>query len=115
MLKYHRDAGDRLGDTLSADANLAGVVRQQAINATQERGLAAPRRPHDCDDLALAYVKVDVSEYFERAVAFCQSADPNAWFSFTARGRSSSNSGHRRCLIGHSAACFAGFALILAQ
>jgi hypothetical protein len=80
-------------------------VRQQAVNATQERGLAAPRRADDREYLALAHVKVDIAEDFKRAVALCQTADANAWFGFTVlRGRSSSDSGHRRCLVGHSAA-----------
>ena len=41
MLEHHRNTGDRLGDALVADADLTGIVRQKAVDATQERGLAA--------------------------------------------------------------------------
>ena len=68
MLKHHRDTGDWLGDTLGANPYLAGVVRQQTVDATQQRGLAAAGRTNNCNDFALPDIEVDVSEHFERAV-----------------------------------------------
>src|SRR5262245_11216424 len=116
MLEYHRDARDRLGHPLGADTDLARVVRQQAVDAAQKRGLAATRGTDDCDDLAFSHVKVDVAEHFERAVAFSQIPDTNAWLLFGAlHGWGRPDGGLRRCLTGHSAACFVGLALILAQ
>jgi hypothetical protein len=68
MLKYHRDTGDWLSDTLGANPDLAGVVRQQTVDATQQRGLAAAGWTDNCNDFALADIEVDVAEHFKRAV-----------------------------------------------
>ena len=78
MLEHHGDAGDRLGDALAADPDLAGIVRHQAVDAAQQRGLAAAGRADDGDDLALADVEVDVAEDFERAVVLAQAAHADA-------------------------------------
>ncbi len=72
MLEHHGDAGDRLFDPLVADEDLAGIVRQQPVDAAQQRGLAAAGRADDRDDLAFAHVEVDVAEHFQR----CRSAWP---------------------------------------
>ena len=82
VLEHHGDAGDRLGHAFVADPDLAGIVRQQAVDAAQQRGLAAARRPDDCDDLALTDVEIDVAEDFERAVVLAQAADADAWLAF---------------------------------
>ena len=75
MLEHHGDAGDRLFDALVADPDFAGIVRQQAVDATQQRGLAAAGRPDDGDDFTLGDVEIDVAEYFERAVTLGQPLD----------------------------------------
>ena len=82
MLEHHGDAGNRFGYTLGTNPDLAGVVRQQAVDAAQERGLAAARRSDDRDDLALTDVKIDVAEYFERTVVLAQAADADARLAF---------------------------------
>ena len=68
MLEHHRDTGDWLGDALGANPDLAGIVRQQAVDAAQQRGLAAAGWADNGNDLALADIEVDVAEHFERAV-----------------------------------------------
>ena len=78
MLEHHGDAGDRLGHPLLADQHLAGVERQQPVDAAQQRRLAAAGRPDDGDDLALTDVEVDVAEHFERAVALAEALDADA-------------------------------------
>ena len=78
MLEHHGDAGDRLGHALLADQHLAGVERQQAVDAAQKRCLAAAGRADDGDDLAFADVEVDVAENFERAVALAETVDADA-------------------------------------
>ena len=88
MLEHHGDAGDRLGHALVADPDFAGIVRQQAVDAAQQRGLAAAGRADNRDDLALADVEVDVAEYFERAVVLAESADADARFAFARACRS---------------------------
>ena len=45
-----------------ADADVAGIDRQQAVDAAQQRGLAAAGRADDRDDFALADIEVDVAE-----------------------------------------------------
>ena len=84
VLEHHGDAGDRLGHAFGADPDLAGIVRQQAVDAPQERGLAAAGRSDDRDDLALTDVEIDVAEDFERAVVLAQAADADAWLAFRA-------------------------------
>src|SRR5262249_31334015 len=116
MLEDHCHTGDRLRDALIADADFAGIVRQKPVDAAQEGGLATARRADDCNDLALTDVEVDIAKDLERAVALAQTADADAWFTFgDLRSRGGSDGGRRHCLTGHSAACFSGLALILAQ
>ena len=112
MLEHHGDAGDRLFDALISDPDLAGIVRQQPINATEQRGLAAAGRADDGDDLALGHLEVDVAEDFERAVALGQSFDADARFgSASCRAER----GYSGLLLCHSAASDDGLGLILAQ
>src|SRR5690242_17919184 len=110
MLKDHGDACDRLGDTFLPNPDLAGIVRQQPVDATKQRGLAAAGRTYDRDDLAFADVKVDTAENFERTVVLAKSTDANTWpiLAGLRRGRPA-DSGSRCCLTRHSAACLAGF------
>ena len=61
-------------DALVADPDFAGIVRQQSVDAAQQRGLAAAGRADDGDDLALADVEIDVTEHFERAVTLAEAA-----------------------------------------
>ncbi len=44
-----------------ADPDLAGIVRQQPVDAAQQRGLAAAGRADDGDDLALADIELDAA------------------------------------------------------
>ena len=74
MLEHHGDAGDRLGHALAVEPDLALVDRHQAVDAAQQRGLAAAGRADDGDDLALADVEIDVAEDLERAVALADAA-----------------------------------------
>jgi hypothetical protein len=116
MLEHHGDAGDRLDDTFFADQDFTGIVRQQTVDATQQRGLAAAGRTDDGNDFALADIEVDVTEYFERAVILAEAADANARFG--AGGACCvgwAQSGRGLLLICHSAACVEGLTLILAQ
>jgi hypothetical protein len=116
VLEDHRHTGDRLRDAFIADADFAGIVRQETVDAAQHGGLAAARGTDDCDDLALTDVEVDVAEDLERAVALAQTADADARLTFgNLRRRGGSDGGRHHGLTGHSAACFAGLALILAQ
>ncbi|MEI9805972.1 MAG: hypothetical protein WDN48_18340 [Pseudolabrys sp.] len=62
MLEHHGDAGDRLDDAFVADQDFAGIVRQQAVDATQQRGFAAAGWADNGDDLARADVEVDVAD-----------------------------------------------------
>ena len=78
MLEHHRHAGDRLGHPLAAAPDFAAIDRQQAVDAAQQRGLAAARWADDGDDLALAELEVDAAEHFERAVPLGKSADADA-------------------------------------
>ncbi len=84
MLEHHGYAGNRFGYAFGANPDLACVVRQQAVDAPQERGLTAARRSDDCDDLALTDVKIDVTEDFEGAVVLAQAADADARLAFCA-------------------------------
>ena len=61
-----------------ADPDLARVVRQQAVDAAQQRGLAAAGRADHGDDFALADLEVDVAEDFERAVVLAEPFDADA-------------------------------------
>src|SRR5262249_40563327 len=107
MLEHHRDTGDRLGDPLGADPDIACIVRQETVDRAKKRGLAAARRTDDRDDLALADVKIDVTEYFERTVVLSKIADANTRLvSGALCDRYGPCCGRRRCLTGHSAACF---------
>ena len=107
VLEHHRHAGDRFSDDLIADADFAGVVRDQPVNAAQHRGLAAAGRPDHRDDLAFADVEVDVAEHFERAVALAEAAHTDA--------RRAARGALQRRRWAHSAACVCGLALTLAQ
>ena len=78
MLEHHGDAGDRLFDALVADPDFAGIVRQQAVDAAQQRGLAAAGRSDNGDDLAFRHFEIDVAKHFKRAVTLGQSLDANA-------------------------------------
>ena len=80
-------------DASVADPDLAGVVRQQTVDAAQQRGLAAAGGPDDGDDLALADIEVDVAEHFERAVALGQAFDANARSPVAARGADGAHGG----------------------
>jgi hypothetical protein len=55
-------------------------VRQQAVDAAQQRGLAAAGRPDHGDDLAFGHVEIDIAEYFERTVTLGQSLDADTRF-----------------------------------
>ena len=55
-------------------------MRQQAVDAAQQRGLAASRRADNGDDLALADVEVDIAEHFERAVILAEAAHADSRF-----------------------------------
>src|SRR5450631_1651948 len=115
MLEHHGDAGDRLFDALVADPDFAGIVRQQAVDAAQQRGLAATGRPDYGDDLAFGHVEIDIAEHFERAVTLGQPLDANTGLACGTLRSGWANGGYRRWLIYHSAACVEGLALILAQ
>ena len=104
-------------DLLLADQHLAGVERQETVDAAQQRGLAAARRADDGDDLALADVEIDVAEDFERAVVLAQALDANARRVAVRRlQRGARAFGGCQCRwTGHSATCLTGLVLILAQ
>src|SRR6185437_4175894 len=102
MLEDHGDAGGRLGDELGADAHLADIERDQAVDAAQKRGLAAARRTDDGDDLARTDVEVDITEHLERSVVLAEAVDANAWLADRVERR---GSGGRGGLHAHSAAC----------
>jgi hypothetical protein len=112
MLEHHGDAGDRLADALIADHDLAGIVRQQAVDAEQQRGLAATGRADNGDDLALADIEVDVAENLERAVMLAKAANADAGLG---GARRIAHGGDRRLLLCHSAASDEGLGVILAQ
>ena len=78
MLEHHRHPGDRIEHPLAAAPDFALVDRQQAVDAAQQRGLAAPRRPDNGDDLALSDIEVDAAKHLERAVTLRQRSDPYA-------------------------------------
>ena len=100
MLEHHGDAGDRLGDARIAHQNLAGIMRQQAVDTSKKRGLAAAGGPDHREDLALADFEVDVAEHFQRAVALGEAPDADARFAFPRGGRGS-DGGRRRLLVCH--------------
>ncbi len=82
MLEHHGDAGAAAPSTaLAFDRDLAARGRDQAVDAAQQRGLAAARRADDGDDLAVADVEIDVAEDFERAVMLAEAldADTRLW------------------------------------
>jgi hypothetical protein len=110
VLKDHGDASDRLGNALLPDPDLASIVRQQTVDTAKQRGLATARWADDCDYLALADVKVDLAENFERTVVLAESTDTDAWLALGGLGcRCPADSGSRCCLTRHFAACLAGF------
>ena len=78
MLEHHGDAGDRTGDALPIDPDFALVRRDQAVDAAQQRGLAAAGRADDGDDLALADLEIDTAEDFKRPVALGQALHTDA-------------------------------------
>ena len=78
-------------------------TRQQAVDAAQQRGLAAARRADHGDDLALADLEVDVAEDFERAVVLAEALDADA--RLRPLRRRGSHVRMRRRLARHSAAC----------
>ncbi len=49
-----RAAGGRCGHVAAADLDAAFVLRIEAGDGAQQRGLAAARRPEEADELALA-------------------------------------------------------------
>ena len=49
-------------DVLAVDQNASGTRLDQPIDVTDERGLAAPRQPHDAEDLAVADGEVDIGD-----------------------------------------------------
>src|SRR5262249_43518259 len=115
MLEDHRYARNGLCDTLGANPDLTTIMRQQAIDAPQQCGLAAPGWADNCNDFTFPDTKIDIREYPGRAVTLAEPAHPDAWFSFgflRYRGRTESRC---RCRFAcHSAACFVGL-VILAQ
>src|SRR5487761_2795638 len=112
MLEHHGDAGDRLFDALVSDPDFAGIVRQQAVDAAQQRGLAAAGRADDGDDFALGNLEIDIAEDFKRAVTLAQSLNADARFgSASCRAER----GYSGLLLWHSAASGDGLGLILAQ
>jgi hypothetical protein len=68
MLKHHGDAGGRPGDGPPRHRELAAAQRNEAGNRTQERGLAAARRPDDAQDLLVAHVERKLMERHHGAV-----------------------------------------------
>src|SRR6185503_3900277 len=75
VLEDHGDAGERLGDALALDGNLARIRGDEAVDAAEERGLAAARGADEGDDLALAHLEIDLVEYLERAVTLGEPRD----------------------------------------
>ncbi len=61
-------------------------MRQQAVDAAQQRGLAATGRADHGEDFARADLEVDVAEDFERAVVLAQPFDADARLGAHRRG-----------------------------
>src|SRR5262249_52901272 len=116
MLEHHGDAGDRSAHALLADLDLAAVDRNEAIDTTQQRGLAAAGGADDRHDLALADREVDAAEDLERAVVLGEIGDADARAGAPDRnGRTRPlTRGQRPWLLdGHSAACVVGLVVAL--
>jgi hypothetical protein len=78
VLEDHRDAGPRLGHALALERDLAAVGGDEAVDAAQQRGLAAARGTDQGHDLALAHLEIDAAEHLERAVALGEAGDADA-------------------------------------
>src|SRR6185503_13329456 len=59
----------------AGDVDLAAVEALEVVEAAEQRGLAATRRPDDRDRLALVDLRADVGEHAELAVALRELAD----------------------------------------
>ena len=78
MLEHHGDAGQRRGDALAFDGDFAGRRRDQSVDATQQRGLAATGWADNGDDFGFADVEIDVAEHVELAVGLAEAAHADA-------------------------------------
>ena len=63
----------------AGDLDHAGVLRIEARDRTQQRGLAAPGRPEKADELTLRHVERDIAQRGELAKFFRQIADAQQW------------------------------------
>jgi len=78
MLEDHRYAFARLGHALAFDQDLALLVGNQSVDASEKGRLAAAGRPDDGHDLAVADRKIDVAKDLQRAVALADPPDCDA-------------------------------------
>ena len=72
---FERDAGKRFAGKDDA----AGRGRNDAGDGRDERGLAGTVRPHDADDLALAYGEIDAAHRGHGAIAHDQTGHLQQW------------------------------------
>ena len=104
MLEHHGNAGDRFGNPFLADPDLAGIVRQQAVDAAQQGRLAAAGRADNGHDLARPDLEIDVAEDLERAVVLAETLNADAGFTPAGRGGRGGAGGNRRLRRTHAAA-----------
>ena len=70
-----RSFGGQVGDVAAVDLDRAVADRLQSGDDPQQRGLAAARRPHQHQELAIADGEIDVLQHLHGAEGLCDVVD----------------------------------------